>query len=120
MFERITLYDLKVIDAKTRRDATGWSTQLTVAADKFSATGKGAETKAKLAEPIEIGLFTARPGLGKFAAKDVVLMERRPIRSGVQLLMLHSKAKPAFAGVDPYNYYVDRNSDDNLKDVTAG
>ena len=120
LFERITLYDLKVVEAKTRRDATGWSTTLIVAADKFTATGKGAETKAKLAEPIEVGLFTARPGLGKFAAKDVVLMERRPVRSGVQLLMLHSKVKPAFAGVDPYNYYVDRNSDDNVKDVTAG
>lgn len=120
LFERITLYDLKVVDAKTRRDATGWSTQLTVAADKFAATGKGAETKTKLAEPIEIGLFTARPGLGKFAAKDVVVMERRPIRSGIQLLMLHSKIKPTFAGIDPYNYYVDRNSDDNVKEVTGG
>jgi hypothetical protein len=28
--------------------------------------------------------------------------------------------KPAFAGVDPYNFYIDRNSDDNVKDVTAG
>ena len=27
--------------------------------------------------------------------------------------------KPAFAGVDPYNFYIDRNSDDNVKDVTA-
>jgi len=39
---------------------------------------------------------------------------------GVQRLTLHSKAKPLFAGVDPYNYYVDRNSDDNLVAVTAG
>jgi len=29
------------------------------------------------------------------------------------------EVKPLFAGVDPYNYYVDRNSDDNVKDVTA-
>jgi aminopeptidase N len=120
LFERITLYDLKLTDAKTRRDATGWTTTLTVAADKFTATGKGAETKAKLAEPIEVGLFTARPGLGKFAATNVVVMDRQPIRSGVQKLVLHSKVKPTFAGVDPYNYYVDRNSDDNVKDVTAG
>ena len=119
LFERITLYDLKLTDAATKRDATGWTTTLTVAADKFYATGKGAETKARLAEPIEVGLFTARPGLGTFAAKDVVVMRREPVRSGVQKITLHSKAKPAFAGVDPYNYYVDRNSDDNVKDVTA-
>jgi aminopeptidase N len=120
LFERITLYDLKVTDAATRRDATGWTTTLTIAADKFTASGKGAETKAKLAEPIEVGLFTARPGLGSFAAKDVVVMARQPLRSGVQKVTLHSKAKPTFAGVDPYNYYVDRNSDDNVKDVTSG
>jgi hypothetical protein len=30
-----------------------------------------------------------------------------------------SKVEPTFAGVDPYNTYVDRNSDDNVKDVTA-
>ena len=120
LFERITLYDLKLTEAETRRDATGWTTTLTVAADKYHASGKGVEIKAKLAEPIEVGLFTARPGLGTFAAKDVVVMARQPVRSGVQKIVLHSKSKPTFAGIDPYNYYVDRNSDDNVKDVTAG
>jgi aminopeptidase N len=119
LFERITLYDLKVNEASTRKDATGWTTTLTIAADKYYAAGKGAETKTKLAEPIEIGLFTARPGLGTFKAKDVVVLRREPVRSGVQKVILHSKAKPSFAGIDPYNYYVDRNSDDNVKDVTA-
>ena len=102
---------------QARRD--GWTTTLTVAADKYYADGKGEETKARLAEPIEVGLFTARPGLGAFAAKDVIVMRREPLRSGVQKITLHSKAKPTFAGVDPYNFYVDRNSDDNVKEVTA-
>ena len=119
LFEKITLYDLKVVDAATRKDGDGWTTTLTVAADKFYADGKGNETKAKLAEPIEVGLFSARPGLGAFSAKDVIVMGREPVRSGVQKIVLHSKGKPAFAGVDPYNYYVDRNSDDNVKDVAA-
>ena len=119
LFEKITLYDLKVTDAVTRKDRDGWTTTLTVAADKFYASGKGAETKASLNEPIEIGLFTARPGLGAFSAKDVISMGRQPVHSGTQRIIVHSKVKPAFAGVDPYNYYVDRNSDDNVKDVTA-
>jgi hypothetical protein len=37
----------------------------------------------------------------------------------VQRITLHSRSKPAFAGVDPYNFYIDRNSDDNVKNVTA-
>jgi ABC-type transport system involved in multi-copper enzyme maturation permease subunit len=119
LFERITLYDLKLTGASTRKDGDGWVTTLTVAADKSYADGKGAETKAKLEEPIEVGLFTARPGLGAFSAKDVVVMDREPLRGGAQKVTLRSKKKPTFAGVDPYNFYVDRNSDDNVRQVDA-
>ena len=119
LFERITLYDLKVKDASTRKDKTGWTTTLTLSADKFYASGKGVETKTRLAEPIEVGLFTARPGFGTFSQKNVIMMERRPLRNGDQRIVLHSTAKPTFAGVDPYNFYIDRNSDDNVKEVTA-
>lgn len=119
LFEKITLYDLKVTDAATRKDGNGWTTTLTVAAQKFYADGKGAETKTKLDEPIEVGLFTARPGLGEFSSKDVIVMGREKLHDGSQRITVRSKVKPAFAGVDPYNYYVDRNSDDNVKAVTG-
>ena len=120
LFEKITLYDLKVTDAVTKKDATGWTTTLTVSADKFYADGKGKETKSGLNEPIEIGLFTARPGLGEFSRRNVLVMGQKPIRSGTQKLVVHTKDKPTFAGIDPYNFYVDRNSDDNVHGVTAG
>ena len=120
LFEKITLYDLKVKDAVTKKDATGWTTTLTIDADKFYADGKGNETKAPLKESIEVGLFTARPGFGEFSSKNVIVMNRQPLHSGEQNIVLHTAQKPSFAGVDPYNYYVDRNSDDNVKDVTAG
>ena len=70
-------------------------------------------------EPIEVGLFTARPGLGAFSQKDVLVMGRERLRNGAQRVTIHSAVKPTFAGVDPYNFYIDRNSDDNVKDVTA-
>jgi aminopeptidase N len=117
LFERITIYDLKVKDAQIRRDGGGWVTTMTISAGKFYADGKGTETKAKLAEPIEVGLFTARPGLGAFSAKDVIAIKREPMRDGEQKIVVRSSRKPAFVGVDPYNYYIDRNSDDNLKTV---
>ncbi|MGE5564126.1 MAG: M1 family aminopeptidase [Bacillota bacterium] len=120
LFEKITLYDLKVKDAVTKKDGDGWTTTLTIAADKYYADGKGKETKATLNEPIEIGLFTARPGLGEFSQKNVIVFGLKPIHSGTQAITIHTKAKPTFAGVDPYNFYVDRNSDDNVKEVTAG
>ena len=80
---------------------------------------EGVETKAQLNEPIEVGLFTARPGLGAFSSKDVIVMGLQPIHSGTQTIVVHTAKKPTFAGVDPYNFYIDRNSDDNVKEVTA-
>ena len=119
LFEKITLYDLKVTDATTKQDGKGWTTSLIVSANKYYANGKGVESKARFAEPIEIGLFSARPGLGAFSSKDVIAMDRKPLADGSQRIVIKSVKKPAFAGVDPYNFYIDRNSDDNVKDVTA-
>ena len=119
LFEKITLYDLKVTDASTRRQGKEWVTTLTVSADKYYASGKGEEAKARLQEPIEVGVFTGRPGIGSFSVKDVVVMKRENMRSGSQRITVRSARKPTFAGVDPYNFYVDRNSDDNVRNVTA-
>lgn len=115
LFERITVYDLKASEANIRKTADGqWVTTFTAAAKKFYADGRGVETPAPLSEPIEIGLFNARPGGGAFSAKDVIVIARQPIRDGKQKITLKSKAKPAFAGIDPYNFYIDRDSDDNI------
>ncbi len=118
LFERITVYDFKVKDATTTKQGNEWVTRLTLDAGKYYAAGKGEEKKAPLEEAIEVGLFSARPGLGEFSKADVIAMKREPVRGGSQVIVLRSKTKPAFAGIDPYNYYVDRNSEDNIKDVT--
>lgn len=44
-------------------------------------------------------------------------MERHPIRSGRQVLRFVTATKPTYAGVDPYNFYVDRESADNVVGV---
>ena len=120
LFEKITLYDLKAKAAKSVKGSDGmWTTTLTIEANKFYADGKGVETKTPLSEAIEIGLFAKRPGLGAFAKVDVIRMERRPVKGGRQIVTIKSRKKPAFAGIDPYNYYIDRNSDDNVIDVTS-
>ena len=93
LFEKITLYDLKVADAVTKKDTTA-TTTLTVAANKYYAHGKGNETRTQLNEPIEIGLFTARPGLVKLSSKNVIKLSQQPLRNGVQKITLHSRPSP--------------------------
>lgn len=115
LFQRITVYDLKVDSAVVRElDDGRFETTITVAAAKFYADGQGEETESPLSDRIEIGLFTGRPGSGEFAASNVIAMERRPVRSGEQDIRFVTDRRPSWVGVDPYNKYVDRNSDDNI------
>ncbi|MHA7821072.1 MAG: ABC transporter permease/M1 family aminopeptidase [Erythrobacter sp.] len=115
LFERITLWDLKAEEASVRALGDGrFETTISIAAQKFYADGLGVETEAELNDRIEIGLFTERPGNGEFAAENVILLERRPVRSGEQEVKLVTDRRPAWVGIDPYNKYIDRNSDDNL------
>ncbi len=85
-----------------------------VEAKRYEVDGRGVETETTLAERIEVGLFTAEPGRDAFDAKHVIVMERRPIRSGAQVLRFVTDRRPTHAGIDPYNYYIDRNSRDNV------
>jgi hypothetical protein len=118
LFERITLYDLKAESAKTRQVAGGrWETTLTVKARKLYADGLGKETPAALDEAFEIGLFTAEPGKKGFTRQSVLAFERHRLRDGEQRIVLQTAAKPAYAGVDPYNKRIDRDSDDNVLPV---
>jgi len=118
LFERITLYHLQTTGPTAVRRADGrWEVTVPVMARKFYADGRGGETEAPLAERIEIGLFTAEPGRDAFAARNVVLLERRAIRSGPQVLRFVTDRRPTYAGIDPYNLYIDRNSADNVLPV---
>jgi ABC-2 type transport system permease protein len=47
----------------------------------------------------------------------VVLLERRPIRTGRQVLRFVTDRKPTHAGIDPYNFYINRNSADKVLPV---
>lgn len=115
LFERITLWDMKASDPKvTRRSDGRFDVALTVTAHKRYADGQGKETEAPLAQAIDVGLFSAEPGRGAFSAKSVIALERRPIRSGVQRVNLTVATAPTWVGVDPYNTFIDRNSDDNV------
>jgi ABC-2 type transport system permease protein len=119
LFERISLYDIKTKGAVVKKLLDGrYETTLTVEAHKLYADGKGKETEAPMAEQAEFGLFTAMPGRGAFAKKDVLLLQRLPLKTGTQVVKLVTAKKPAFGGADPYNIRIDRNSEDNVIAVT--
>jgi aminopeptidase N len=120
LFEKITLYDLKAIKATSVKRADGrFVVTLKVSAAKIYADGQGKETPAPLNEPFDIGLFTAEPGRAGFTARNVIQINHLPVHTGVQTFTFITDKAPVFAGVDPYNKAIDRNSDDNVVKVAS-
>ena len=118
LFEKITLVDLRARDAKAVKRPDGrYDVTFVVEAHKYYAGGKGKQDEAPLNEPIDLGLFTAKPGEGAFGAANVVHMEKQMVHSGTQTVHLTVAQRPAFAGVDPYNKWIDRDAEDNLTAV---
>ncbi len=121
LFERITLYDLKTKTSAVKKRPDGrFDVTLTIEARKMYADGKGRETDAPIApgETFDIGAFTAEPGKKEFGKKDVVAMQPVSLKSGSQQITFTVAKAPKWAGVDPYNKRIDRNSDDNAIKVT--
>jgi aminopeptidase N len=118
LFDKITVYDLRTVKAvsKTRGDGK-FDVTLTISAKKHYADSKGKETDAPMNEPVDIGLFAKEPGKTGFTAKDVILLQRMPIKSGKAVLTFTTDRAPSFAGIDPYNTMIDRNSDENIAKV---
>ena len=118
LFEKITLYDVKVTEAKSSRRADGrWDVTLEVDARKLYADGKGKETEAPLDESFDVGVFTVEPGRKGYDKSSVIAVEKTQLRSGRQTVRLVTDREPAVAGVDPFNKRIDRNSEDNLATI---
>ena len=121
LFEKITIYDLSTKSASVRKRADGrYDVTLKIEARKAYADGKGQETPVAIpaGELFDVGVFDAEPGKPGFSAKNVLAFRTTTLKTGPQTLTLTVAKPPSFAGVDPYNKQIDRNSDDNAIKVT--
>jgi hypothetical protein len=115
LFDRITLYDLKAVSVTSRKRADGrFDVTLTLDAHKYYADGKGKQTDTRMAEEVPIGLFLAKPGDADFGKDKILTLAPMKIGTGAQVFHLITAKAPKFAGIDPYNMWIDRNSDDNV------
>jgi ABC-2 type transport system permease protein len=118
LFENITMYDLKVTGSRKTQLADGkWNVAIDVEAHKRYADAKGAEKDAPLDGSFDIGVFTAEPGKKEFNERSVLSLQRQRVRTGKQTFSVVVDQEPKFVGFDPYNKYVDRDSEDNVMKV---
>ncbi len=116
LFERITLWDLKVEEATVSERSDGrFDVSIEVSASKFEADGAGAQTEVPLDLPIDIGVFSESPDDVTEGGEHVLLLEKHRVQDGEMTIELVVDEEPSHVGIDPYNKLIDRNSDDNLQ-----
>ena len=113
-FNRIVLYDNKVISAKSQKTSDGkYKVILDVQARKLQADGNGVESPMPLADYIEIGVFK-----GKKDQEKPLHLKKEKLTGEHQTFEITVDEKPSRAGIDPYNKLIDRIADDNMTDIT--
>jgi ABC-2 type transport system permease protein len=113
-FNRIVLYDNKVISATSKKTPEGkYRVTLDVEARKVQADANGAETPMALADFIDIGVFS-----GKKDEEKPLYMKKEKFTGEHRTFTIVVDEKPTRAGIDPYNKLIDRIAEDNLMDIT--
>jgi hypothetical protein len=113
-FNRIVLYDNKVLSATSKKTADGkYQVTLNVEARKVQADANGAEAPMPLADFIDIGVFS-----GKKDEEKPLYMKREKITREHETFTIVVDQQPTRAGIDPYNKLIDRIADDNMIDIT--
>ena len=114
--KRILLYDLKVTDAQYRVLADGrYETTLELSTRVNESDGVREEPSV-FDENIEIGLFSKHPGHGG-DGQEVLYLARHHFTGASTRLMILTDRPPAFVGVDPNLYFIEKNRFDNFKKV---
>ncbi|AMR27337.1 hypothetical protein A0257_09685 [Hymenobacter psoromatis] len=115
-FNRITLYENRVSDAAAKKLPDGrYQVNFTVRSQKFYADSTGNQRPAPEGDYVPVAIFPA-PGPNNQPLPPLLLTKRRLVAGDNKLQFVVAK-KPASVAVDPYHELMDRNLDDNAKDV---
>jgi len=120
-WQKITLYDNKVTDIKVTPTGKKDEYKVTLKADiaKVYIDDKGNDVPAKqMNDYIDIGIFGAdtKNKEGRTQVNQLYLKKYK-FNAGPHTITVVVKGKPVRVGVDPYNNLIDRNPNDNMKDM---
>lgn len=115
LFETITLFSNRVVDAVYEQDGDEYVVTLTTISEKFRADSLGVQTPVPLNDYIDIGIF-ARPANG-LRLGEPLHYERVHITESENTFVRRVSAQPRDAGIDPYNYLIDRQPETNVRRV---
>jgi len=120
-WQKITLYDNKVTDVKVAPTGKNNEYKVTIKADvaKVYINDKGDDIPAKqMNDYIDIGIFAA-DNKNKEGRSQVnpLYLKKYKLNYGEHTITVIVKSKPVRVGIDPYSKLIDRNPNDNMKDL---
>jgi aminopeptidase N len=113
LFENITLFSNRMLEAKFKKVGNEYEVTLKTTSEKFHSTALGKESAIPVADYIDIAVF-AKPENDKNLG-EVLAYKRFKINKKDNTYVFKTKKLPYQAGIDPYNYLIDRVPDDNVK-----
>ena len=117
LFETITLFDNRVLEASYSRQDDGlYRVRVRTSSRKLKADGKGGTTQVPIDDWIDVGVFGWQEVEG-VEQESVLVLEKRKITEMEMEFEFTVSQQPRRAGIDPYNRLIDRNSDDNLREI---
>lgn len=116
---KLTLYENKFVKAGIKDAGNGsYDVTLTVSVNKYYADSTGKETKARMNDYVNIGIFgeetTNKEGRRQ---TNPLYLRKHKLTNGQHTFTIRVKGKPVTAGVDPYNILIDRIPDDNTGSI---
>ncbi|RZJ69506.1 M1 family aminopeptidase [Flavobacterium sp.] len=115
LFENITLFSNRTMKASYEKKGNDYVVTLETRSEKFRADSIGNEKPIPISDYIDIAVF-AKPKENEQFGK--VLSRRRvKISKKDNVFQFNTKEEPFNAGIDPYNYLIDRVPEDNLKSL---
>jgi ABC-2 type transport system permease protein len=116
LFETMTFFTNTAVSAEYEQDGEDYIVTLTTRTEKFRADSLGVLVPVPLNDYIDIGIF-ARPEQG-LRLGEPLHMERVHITQADNTFIRRVSAEPREAGIDPWNYLIDRQPATNTRRVT--
>lgn len=113
MFENITLFDNRMLEAKYAKKGKEYLVTLRTRSEKFRSDSVGTETKIPIKDYIDVAVFAVPQNEAEIG--KMLIKRRIRISKNENTFTFTVKEQPYNAGIDPYNYLIDRVPDDNLK-----
>lgn len=113
LFEKITLFSNRTKEVTYKKVGNEYEVTIQTISEKFNANSQGKETAVALNDFIDVGVFGVSEK-SDFLGK-VLVYKRVKINKKYNTFIFKIKEKPGKAGIDPYNYLIDKIADDNLK-----